>query len=99
MDFFGSNQQDNTQRVSIVIELTKVKNRTYTLVKNLNYTIDSTVSAEKEMLRKLKKDICSTGGFMKDGYYALQGNCIQVIREYLASVHLKDDEITVIGIA
>jgi len=85
------------------VALTKIKNRTHTVLSEFSIEHDPNISTEKELLKKLKSKICSTGGHIQnpeDGgtLYVLQGNKKDEINKYLHSLGIKKDMITNKGI-
>lgn len=88
----------------ISITLTKIKNRPHTILANFKLSNDPMVSNEKELLRKLKTKICSTGGHLKkddhnDTLYVLQGNKKDELNTYLKTLGIKKSMIINTGVA
>lgn len=66
-DFFTKEKTEVAQTLPdiISIKLTKIKNRPHTVLSGFNPSYDATVSDEKSLLKKLKTEICTTGGHLR----------------------------------
>ena len=49
----------------ITVSIEKIKNRTVTVVYEMDHSLDSTVKTPEELLSKLKKKICNSNGFIR----------------------------------
>ncbi len=58
-------QSANTAVKIITVAIEKIKNRTVTVVYEMDHTLDSTVKTPEEFLSKLKKKICNSNGFIR----------------------------------
>ena len=75
-------QTSTTQEVSV--SLAKVRNKMQTVISGLQFSLDPTLSSEKELLTKLKKKICHSNGFINaEGSYVMQGEHQSAVCQYL----------------
>ncbi len=49
----------------ITVSIEKIKNRTVTVIYEMDHSLDSTVETPEELLSKLKKKICNSNGFIR----------------------------------
>lgn len=98
MDFYETEQEVTTSNelVPVTILLTKIRNKPHTVLCDFDSKLDNTVSSEKEMLKKLKTKICTTGGHIRvnedtrKNEYVLQGNKKMELVKYLYSLKITD---------
>jgi translation initiation factor 1 (eIF-1/SUI1) len=71
--------------VSIRVE--KNRNKWLTIITGLHYSMDAGASSDKDLLRKLKRDICSCNGVIaEDGSLQMQGDHRDAIVRYLLGI-------------
>jgi translation initiation factor 1 (eIF-1/SUI1) len=58
-------QVAQTESKIITVAIEKVKNRTITVIYDLDVGLDKSVKSPEELLSKLKKKICSSNGFLR----------------------------------
>jgi translation initiation factor 1 (eIF-1/SUI1) len=63
------------------------KTKWQTIIEGLDYTLDKSVTSEKELLTKLKKEVChSNGHITEQGRYLFQGEKTAELLTYLDSI-------------
>ena len=101
MDFFSVDNV-NTNNVmdtesTIKITLVKIKNKPHTILSGFKVSHDPSVKDDKALLRKLKTQICTTGGHLRDlgnnVEYVLQGNKKTELVTYLLNLGISEEKI------